>query len=89
MNSSERFNTITQIRQAATDLVTAIERLQALKQDWIYMDLGNVLTEADFVEQHAGLTVSDIVAVGGTTLQALETLLGQGHGTNLYKIRIR
>lgn len=89
MNSSERFNTITQIRQAATDLVTAIERLQALKQDWIYMDLGNVLTEADFIEQHSGLAVADIVAVGGTTLQALETLLGQGHGTNLYKIRIR
>jgi len=89
MNSSERFNTITQIRQAATDLVTAIERLQALKQDWIYMDLGNVLTEADFIERHEGLTVADIVAVGGTTLQALETLLGQGHGTNLYKIRIR
>jgi len=89
MNSSERFNTITQIRQAATDLVTAIERLQALKQDWIYMDLGNVLTETDFVEQHAGLTVSDIVAVGGTTLEAIETLLGQGHGTNLYKIKIR
>ena len=89
MNSSERFNTITQIRQAATDLVTAIERLQALKQDWIYMDLGNVLTEADFIERHEGLTVADIVAVGGTTLEAFETLLGQSHGTNLYKIRIR
>lgn len=89
MNSSEKFNTITRIRQAATDLVSAIERLQALKQDWTYMDLGNVLTETDFVEQHAGLTVSDIVAVGGTTLEAIETLLGQGHGTNLYKIKIR
>ena len=89
MNSSEKFNTITRIRQAATDLVSAIERLQALKQDWIYMDLGNVLTETDFVEQHAGLTVSDIVAVGGTTLEAIETLLGQGHGINLYKIKIR
>jgi hypothetical protein len=89
MNSSERFNTITAIRQAATDLVVAIERLQALKQDWIYMDLGNVLDENDFVERHSGLTVADIVAVGATTLTAIEALLAQGHGTNLYKIRIR
>lgn len=89
MNSSERFNEITRIRQAATKLTDAIAELQALKTNWIYLDLGNVLTEADFQGQHEGLSVTDIANVGGTTLTAIEALLAAGHGTNLYKIRIR
>lgn len=89
MNSSERYNEITRIRQATTKLIEAIEELEAMKKNWIYLDLGNVLTVDDFINQHEGLTVADLTAVGGTTLDAIEALLAAGHGTNLYKIKIR
>jgi hypothetical protein len=60
-----------------------------MKQNRVYLDLGNILTAGDFINQHEGLMVADLVAVGGPTLEAIEGLLAAGHGTKLYKIRIR
>jgi hypothetical protein len=89
MNSSEKHNEILRIRRAATGLTNALEELQAAKINWTYLDMGNVLADNDFIEQNSGLTVTDLANVVGTTLTAIEALLAQGHGTNLYKIRIR
>jgi hypothetical protein len=89
MNISERYNEITKIRNATTNLVTAIEALQTINVEWTYLDLGNVIQLGDFTGLHEGLTVADLSAVIGTTLGAIDSLLAAGHGTNLYKVRNR
>lgn len=89
MNATERFNEITRIRAAATALAEAIEELQAVKKEWDYLDLGNVIVAGDFTDRHEGLTVTDLANVVGTTLAAIDALLVAGHGTNLYTIKLR
>jgi hypothetical protein len=89
MNATERYNEITRIRAAATNLTDAIEELQAVKKEWDYLDLGNAIVVGDFRDRHEGLTVTDLANVVGTTLGAIDTLLAAGHGTNLYTAKLR
>ena len=79
-------NHITDVRQATSALIEAIDRLRALKKESDALDLGNTLTEADF-EGQTHLAAADITAVTGTTLAAIETLMAAGHATNLYKVK--
>jgi len=88
-------NHITRVRQATTQLIDAINQLRALKAEWDALDLGNKIDDGkrddstpsfgDF-EGQTHLTKADIAAAFNT-LAAIETLLNQGHATNLYRIR--
>lgn len=84
---TQRIGIIEDIRQAATNLLVAHERLNNLAAQWTATDAGNVLQSEDFIEINAGLTVSDLAAVMGVSLPALNALLAQGHATNLYTIK--
>lgn len=97
---SNRSNHISNTRQAATQLIEAINKLRALKKEWDD-GLGTWIIDAsgndpeaqgyephDFAGANVGLMKADISAVTSTTLTALETLLAAGHGTNLEKIAL-
>jgi len=81
--ASQKSDHVSKVRQAATDLLNASEKLAALQNDWNWLDMGNQLTDDDC----QGLTVAQIAAVY-TTLAAVETLLAAGHGTNLATVRV-
>ncbi len=82
-----RSDHITRTRQAATFLLDALDDLRALRVAWD-AGHGTWITEEDFEGANDGLIKADISAVSSTTLDALETLLATGHGTNLEKIRL-
>jgi hypothetical protein len=95
-----RSDHISNTRQAATQLIDAVNKLRALKREWD-AGMGTWLVDAtgddptaegynpyDFAGANAGLMKADISAVTGTTLTAFETLLAAGHATNLEKIAL-
>lgn len=81
--SEQRSDFVSKTRQAATSLLADINDLHALRRDMDYLALAQALTDGDC----GGLTAAQVVAVY-TTLDALEALLAQGHGTNLAAVRI-
>ncbi len=80
-------NYITEVRQAATALLEAVDKLNALKSSW-NAGMSTWLADADFVGENTGLTKAQITAVIGTTLDAQNALLATGHNTNLETIRL-
>jgi hypothetical protein len=78
---------ITRVRQAATQLLSAVDALRALERESVALDLNNALTVEDFAGNNAHLDTVKISAVTGTTLAAIEALLAAGHATNLYGVR--
>jgi hypothetical protein len=95
---SNRSDHITQVRQAATQLIESIDELRALKREWD-AGMSTWIVDAsgddpaaegyaphDFAGANVGLMKADISAVIGTTLAEIELLLAEGHATNLAKI---
>jgi hypothetical protein len=95
---STRSDFITRTRQQATAFINAVDELAELKRQWD-RGMNTWLIDAtgsdpdvedyeanDFAGAHEGLMKADITAVF-TTLAAIEDVLGQGHGTNLEKVR--
>ena len=80
---SQKSDHVSKVRQAATDLLIAEAKLLALRQDWDRLGLGAALTDDDC----QGLTVAQVTAVY-TALEAIETLLALGSGTNLATVRV-
>ena len=80
---AQKSDHVSKVRQAATDLLKAQEKLDALRKDWDWLALGQELTEADC----QGLTPEQIAAVY-TSHAAIGGLLGEGHGTNLAAVRV-
>jgi hypothetical protein len=74
----------TQARQAARQLLTAYQTLQALQQQWNSLDYGSTLEPGDGV--HHGLVRGDIGAVVFDTANAVGGLIAAGHGTNISKV---
>lgn len=83
---NQKIDHVNQVRANATRLMDTIKVLQGLRKDWDYLGLSSALKDADFTGQNEGLTAAQIAAVY-TTLSAIETLLGQGHGTNLTAVK--
>lgn len=93
-----RSDFVTRARQEARALLTAIDNLSELRRQWDrgmnawLVDASGSDSAAegyapgDFMGSNAGLMKADIAAVF-TTLEAFETLLAAGHGTNLEKVR--
>ena len=93
-----RTDFISNVRTQATNLVEALDALKALRRQWDN-EINTSLIDAtgsdpaaegynahDFLE-HAGLMKADVSAVF-TSADSFETLMAQGHGTNLQKVRI-
>jgi hypothetical protein len=80
---------ITEIRMAATELINALNHGHAMRAEWDargYADsevLGDVFTGSN-----ADVTHEEIAAFIGTTLDALEALMAQGHATNTQAVRL-
>lgn len=84
--AAQKSNFITGIRQCAGQTLYQIESVYAaLNAQYVAGDLGNVLVDGDFVGDNAGISQADLVAAI-SSLDAIKTLLGQGHATNLYKV---
>lgn len=65
-------------------LFDAIGELKKMQSQWNALDYGNTLPNGDGV--NAGITSAQVGAVVFATADAFETLLGQGHATNLASI---
>jgi len=80
---AQKSDHVSKVRQAATRLLEVEATLLDLRRDWDRLGLGGVLTDEDC----QGLTVAQVAAVY-TSLEAIEALLAQGHGTNLATVRV-
>lgn len=85
---NQKLDFVSTIRQAATDLLDAHNRLKAAQLVWNAMDYGSTLTEEDLMDStHEGLIPQKVGAAVFATSDALSDLLAQGHATNLASIR--
>jgi type 1 fimbria pilin len=75
---------ITNVRIQATKFVDAYNELQKAQLEWNALDYSNTLPNGE--GQNLGITKSEVGAVVFDTTDAIETLLGQGHATNLFRI---
>jgi hypothetical protein len=75
---------ITQARQHATALWYAIYALQTLQAEWNAKAYGDTLP--DGVGANEGYTKTEVGAVVFDTTNAILTIFGQGHGTNVAKL---
>ena len=88
MNAADTNTYISQVRTQATNLLTTIQKLHALEDKRVALDLGNTLNQADVGGANEGIQLSDCLAVITTTLTALDVVMDAGHATNLHKIAI-
>jgi hypothetical protein len=79
---------ISLVRQQSTTLIETVDALNALRSEYDALDYGNTMTDDDFAGANEDVTIAEIQAVIGTTLDALNALLQAGHGTNLMTIRV-
>lgn len=83
--SAQKSNHITRVRQSVTNWLAAQNELHDLRREWDALALSTAIVAEDFVGENAGLTPAEIAAVY-TTLAAEDTLMAQGHSTNLYAV---
>jgi hypothetical protein len=57
-----------------------------LRNKWDALDLSNTLVPGDIGGDNEGVTIAELGAVLGSTLEAFETTMAAGHGTNLHEI---
>ena len=88
MNVTDTNTYISQIRTQATNLITTLQKLHALEEKRVALDLGNTLNQTDIGGDNEGILLTDCMAVLTTTLAAFDAVLDAGHGTNLHKIAI-
>lgn len=85
--SHRKSDFISLYRMHASRLLDEVAALEALRQEWDALDYGNSLNqEADFVGENVEITKAQL-ADAVTSVGTISNLLGQGHRTNLYKIR--
>lgn len=80
MSSTRKAEYVADARRCVRQIVEGHRALKALQGEWNWGDYLNTLGE------HDGLTPADIGAAVFDTATAIETLLSQGHGTNLAKL---
>lgn len=88
MNVTDTNTYITQVRTQATNLITTLQKMQALEEKRVALDLGATLNQSDIGGDNAGIVLTDCMAVLTTTLTAFNAVLDAGHGTNLHKVAI-
>ena len=88
MNITDTNTYISQIRTQSTNIITTLQKLQALEEKRVALDLGSTLNQADIGGDNEGILITDCMAVLTTTLSALQAVMNAGHATNLHKIAI-
>jgi len=79
---------VTSVRQHIGNLLNEVVALNGLRQQYTWEDLGNTLESSIFTtDLHKDITLAQFVSAI-TSFDAVITLLGQGHGTNLVKMRM-
>lgn len=72
-------------RQAVTLFLSAVDALNAQRSTWD-AGMNTWLEDDDFCDNNVGVTKAQVTAVF-TTLEAVNTLLSQGHRLNLELVR--
>ena len=80
-------NHVTRQRQAVTALLAQIDALRANLEEWQALGLDAAAVDGAMSGENADVAGAQVAAVY-TTLGALETLLDQGHATNLYAVKL-
>lgn len=75
---------ITEARNANKKIWDGINELIALQREWNGLDYGTTLQDGQ--DANAGYTKDEVGAVVFDTANAMVTLLGQGHSTNMAKL---
>lgn len=75
---------ITAVRTANRQIWEGINALKALQREWNALDYSANLEDGE--GPNAGITKAHVGAVAFDTADALETLLGQGHATNMARL---
>ena len=75
---------ITEVRAANKAIWDGINVLVALQREWGGLDYGTTLQDGEGA--NAGYTAAEVGAVVFDTANAMVTLLGQGHSTNMSKL---
>lgn len=89
MNITDTNTYISQVRTQATNLITTLQKLHALEDKRVALDLGATLNQEDVGGENEGIQISDCMAVLTTTLTAFDGIMNAGHAaTNLHKIAI-
>ena len=76
---------ISRYRTETTAFLRALDALMAARRQWDALDLGNTLTEEDFVGANADLTVAELTAAV-SSVEAINGFVAAGHATNLYEL---
>ncbi len=78
---------VTNFRTHITKLLSEIIELNGLKAQYNYEDLGNTLSSSVFdTDLHKDITLAQFIA-GVGSFDSVITLLSQGHGTNISRLR--
>ena len=88
MNVQDTNTYISQVRTQATNLITTLQKLHALEDKRVALDLGSTLNQTDVGGDNEGILITDCMAVLTTTLAAFDVVMDAGHATNLHKIAI-
>lgn len=88
MNIADTNTYISQLRTQATNLIVTLQKLHALEEKRVSLDLGNTLNQEDIGGDNEGIQISDCMNVITTTLAAFDAVMAAGHATNLHKIAI-
>lgn len=75
---------ITLVRQQNKAVWDGINALVALQREWSALDYGNTLEDGS--GDNTGVTAAEVGSVVFDTANAMATLLGQGHATNMAKL---
>lgn len=86
MNAQDTNIYISQIRTQSTNLIITLQKLQALEDKRVALDLGTTLSQTDIGGDNEGIQLTDCMVVITTTLSAFQSLMSAGHATNLHKI---
>ena len=71
---------VREVKEANRKIWEGISELAALKREWDALALGDTLIEVE------GVPPADVGAVVHATREAFETLLAQGHATNMARL---
>ena len=82
--ASRQSDYIGEVRKEARKLWDAINALKALQLEYNALDYGNTLPDGE--GDNEGYTKAEVGSVVFDTTEAILTLFGQGHSTNVAKL---
>lgn len=77
---------VSRYRLAVTSWLTAMEDLEALRQQYDSLDYGNALPPEAFEGSNSDITKEQLVAAVGS-IEAIDGFTQAGHYTNLYHLK--